>query len=118
MLPHVILSGELSERDNYNYSFSELLGQEGLQPDLPDALLGGGAGTGVNNYSTGRERSTWRYVLETRWSPTDAALAYYLTRSSRNDKRKQHYIRIRIAQRLIGVVDSSFHRLLSLQLLL
>jgi outer membrane protein TolC len=112
LLPHVIFSGELSERDNYMYSFSELLGQEGVQPRIPQDI---GAGTGVNNYSTGRERSTWRYVLETRWSPTDAALAYYLTRSSRNDKRKQHYIRIRIAQRLIGVVDSAFQRLLTLQ---
>jgi outer membrane protein TolC len=96
------------------YSFSEILGREGEQPNIPDDLLTGG-GTGVNNYSTGRERSTWRYVLEGRWSPTDAALAYYLTRSSRNDKRKQHYIRTRIAQRLMGVVDSSFYRLLSLQ---
>ncbi len=114
LLPHLIFSGELSERDNYMYSFSELLGQEGIQPNLPGDILDPG-GTGVNNYSTGRERSTWRYVMEGRWSPTDAALAYYLTRSSRNDKRKQHYIRVRIAQRLMGVVDSSFYRLLSLQ---
>lgn len=114
LLPHIIFSGELSERDNYMYSFSEILGSEGIQIDQGTIATGGG-GAGVNNYSTGRERSTWRYIVEGRWSPTDAALAYYLTRSSRNDKRKQHYIRVRIAQRLLGVVDSAYYRLLSLQ---
>lgn len=109
LLPHLFFDGELSDRDNPLYSYSEILGREGEQP------VPGGFGTGVNQYSTGRERSTWRYAMELRWSPTDAALAYYLTRSSRNDKRKQHYITVRIAQRLLGVVDSSYHRLLSLQ---
>lgn len=109
LLPHFIFSGELSERDNLPFSFSELLGREGESPNP------GSFGTGVNQYSTGRERNTWRYVLESRWSPTDAALAYYLTRSSRNDVRKHHHIRVRIAQKLVGVVDSSFFRLLSLK---
>ncbi|MDQ7782882.1 MAG: TolC family protein [Desulfomonilaceae bacterium] len=109
MLPKLILSAELSERDNLPFSYSEILGAEGSIPDP------GSPGTGVNQFSTGRERTTWRYVLETRWSPTDAALAYYLTRSSRNDKTKQHYIRVRIAQKLLEVVDSSYFRLLSLQ---
>ncbi len=109
MLPKLILSAELSNRDNLAFSYSEVLGREG---EIPDP---GSTGTGVNQFSTGRERTTWRYVLETRWSPTDAALAYYLTKSSRNDKSKQHYIRVRIAQKLLEVVDSSYFRLLSLQ---
>jgi outer membrane protein TolC len=109
LLPHLIFSTELSDRDNYAYSYSEILGQEGVIPEP------GSTGTGVNQFSTGRERSTLRYILEARWSPTDAALAYYLTRSTRNEKLKQNYVRVRIAQKLIGVVDSSFFRLLSLQ---
>lgn len=109
LLPHLIFSTELSDRDNYAYSYSEILGQEG---EIPEP---GSTGTGVNQYSTGRERSTLRYILEARWSPTDAALAYYLTKSTRNEKLKQNYVRVRIAQKLVGVVDSSFFRLLSLQ---
>ncbi|MFH1113756.1 MAG: TolC family protein [Pseudomonadota bacterium] len=109
MLPKLIFSAELSDRDNPPFSYSEVLGREG---EIPDP---GSPGSGVNQFSTGRERTTWRYVLETRWSPTDAALAYYLTKSSRNDKTKQHYVRIRTAQKLLEVVDSSYFRLLSLQ---
>jgi len=108
LLPHLLLSGELGERDNEPFSYSEILGQEGAAPEP------GSRGTGVNQFATGRERTTWRYVLESRWSPTDAALAYYLSKSSYNDKQKQHYLRVRIAQKLIGIVDSSFVRLLAL----
>ena len=38
-----------------------------------------------------------RFVLEGRWSPTDAALAYYLTKSSSNDEEKAHYRKLRVA---------------------
>lgn len=109
LLPHLILSGELSERDNLAFSYSEVLGQEGVIPQP------GSTGTGVNQFSTGRERGTFRYTLESRWSPTDAALAYYLTKTSRNEKDRQRYVRIRVTQRLLGVVDASFLHLLSLQ---
>lgn len=109
LLPHFLFSSELSDRDNEAFSYSEVLGQMGVSPQP------GTSGTGVNQFSTGRERPTWRYSLESRWTPTDAALAYYLTRSSRNDKRKQHYLRVRIAQRLMGVVEASYYRLLSFQ---
>ena len=50
-----------------------------------------------------------------RWGPTDAALAYYMTKTSRNDAKNKHYLRERTAQKLFGVVDSSFYRMLSLQ---
>ena len=89
MLPHLAFNGELSNRDNEAYSYSEVLGQEGSIP------APGSTATGVNRYSMGREQDTWRYSLEARWSPTDAALAYYLAGSSHNDKLKQHYIRVR-----------------------
>jgi hypothetical protein len=109
LLPHVILSGELSERDNLAFSYSEILGREGIMPQTQST------DTGVTQFSTGRERQTFRYSLETRWSPTDAALAYYLTKTSRNETDKQRFIKIRVAQRLLGVVEASFHRLLTLQ---
>lgn len=114
MLPHFLFTGDLSQRDNYGYAFSDVLGQEGRNPN-PAAPPPPGTGTGVTNYSVGHERSTWRYVLETRWSPTDAALAYYLSKSNSNDRLKAHYQRVRIAQKLVAVVDASYFRLLSLQ---
>ena len=109
MMPHVILAGELSERDNLAFSYSEILGREGVIPQP------GSTGEGVNQFSTGRERGTFRYTLESRWSPTDAALAYYLTKTSRNEGDKKRFMRIRVTQRLFGVVDASFQRLLTLQ---
>ena len=109
MLPHVSISGDVEERDNQSYSFSEVLGREGSSP------LPGSSGEGVNQYSTGRDRGKSRWILETKWSPTEAALAYYLYRSGGNDERKKHYARVRTAQRLVGVVDASFARLLGLR---
>jgi outer membrane protein TolC len=54
-------------------------------------------------------------VLEGRWSPTDAALAYYVSKSSINDAIKAHYQKVRIAQKLIATVDGAYFRLLALQ---
>ncbi len=109
LLPNFIFAAELAQKDNPLYSFSEVLGREGEvpNPNVP--------GTGVNTYHTDKDRTTWRYALEARWSPTDAALAYYLTKNSQNDKRKAHYMKVRTAQKLMGVVESSYFRLLSLQ---
>ena len=112
LLPHFLFSGELSQRDNYQYSYSDVLGQEGRHPD-PGAV--GPTSTGVTNYSTSHERSTWRYVAEARWSPTDAALAYYLTKSSKNDRIKAHHQKVRAGQKLLAAVDGAYFRLLSLQ---
>jgi outer membrane protein TolC len=108
LLPHVLFSGDLSQRDNPSFAYSDVLGQEGRPPSGPSS-------TGVTSYSTGHERSTWRYVLETRWSPTDAALAYYLSKSSINDRLKAHYQKLRVTQKLIATVDGAFFRLLALQ---
>jgi outer membrane protein TolC len=109
MLPHFLFTGDLNERDNQQYTFSDVIGAEGLIPQP------GAGGAGVNVFSTGRERSQWRWVLETRWTPTDAALAYYLSKSSANDGLKAHYQKLRVAQKLISQVDGAFFRLLVLQ---
>jgi outer membrane protein TolC len=109
MLPHLLVTGDLEERDNQRYSYSDVMGMEGEAPSP------GATGTGVNEFSVGTERGTSRWTVELRWSPNEAALAYYLARSSRNDEMKQRYQRIRTAQRLIAVVDASFARLLGLQ---
>ncbi|MBI4963448.1 MAG: TolC family protein [Desulfomonile tiedjei] len=114
ILPHFIFSGDLSERSNLRYSYSDVLGLEGAHPRYQQQNLGG-AQPGVTSFSTGHERSTWYYVLETRWSPTDAALAYYVTKSSANETTKSRYHKLRIAQKLVELVDSSFFRLLALQ---
>jgi outer membrane protein TolC len=108
LLPHVLFSGDLSQRDNPSFSYSDVLGQEGRPPSGPNQ-------TGVTSYSTGHERSTWRYALESRWSPTDAALAFYLSKSSCNDRLKAHYQKLRVAQKLIATVDGAYFRLLALQ---
>jgi outer membrane protein TolC len=108
MLPHLLFSGDLSQRDNPSFSYSDVLGQEGRPPSGPNQ-------TGVTSFSSGHERSTWRYVLETRWSATDAALAYYVSKSSINDRLKAHYQKLRVAQKLIATVDGAYFRLLALQ---
>lgn len=112
MLPHFIFSGDLSNRNNLRYSYSDVLGQEGNPPADPLATT---SGTGVTSYSTGHERGTWTYVLETRWSLTDAALAYYVMMSSSNDHLKSRYHRRRVIQKMVEVVDGAYFRLLGLQ---
>jgi outer membrane protein TolC len=110
MLPHFLVAGELSHRDNLAFSYSDVLGQEGRPPSFETL-----DNPGVRNFSTSHERSTWRYMIEAHWSPTDAALAYYLSQSNKNDRLKAHYQRIRAAQKLISTVDAAYFRLLSLQ---
>lgn len=112
LLPHFSFSGDLSDRDNIAFSFSQVWGRDFSIPTNPPVK---GGGEGVNLWSRGHERSTWRYVLESKWSPTDAALAYYVAKSSANDRIKSHFSRVRAAQKLISVVDSAFLRLLALQ---
>lgn len=108
LLPHLSISGELSERNNHHYIYSDSWGAEGREPVK-------GGGPAVNNWSMGTERNTFRGITELSWSPTDAALAYYLSKSSTNDRLKAHYQRVRVAQKLLGVVDAAYFRLLSLQ---
>ena len=106
-LPHFSFTGDLSQRDNPLYSYADVLGQEGLSPTE--------TGTGVTNFSTGRERTTWRYGLETRWSPVDAILAYYVSTSRSNDRLRAHHQRVRVAQKLLATIDAAYFRLLAVQ---
>lgn len=108
LLPNFLVSTELAERDNIAYSYSDQGGNQGLPPGF------GGAGQ-VSNWAVGHERSTFRLLMETNWSPTDAALAFYLSRSSINERLRSHYQRVRVAQKVLGVVEASYFRLLSLQ---
>lgn len=111
MLPTLTFWGELSERNNYRWGTSELLGRESgiVPPFVPEP------GDGVNRWSYGHERNTFVNKLELKWTPTDAALAYYLTNSNVNDKLKAHYKKVRVAQDMIATVDGAFYRLLGLQ---
>jgi outer membrane protein TolC len=110
MWPHITFSGELSERNNYRYSYSDVLGIEGLAPSGLNA-----GETGVTTYSASHERSTWKYIIEGQWSPIDAALAYYLAKNGVNDVTKARLLKVRIGQKLIGTVEGAFFRLLALQ---
>lgn len=115
LLPHILLSGDISQRDNLGFAYSDVLGQEGTPPKIGGSAGGTGANTGVTSYSTGHERGTGRYSFEGRWSPTDAALAFYLSKSSINDALKAHFQKLRVAQKLIATVDGAYFRLLALQ---
>jgi len=118
ILPHFLFSGDLSDKSALRYSYSSVLGLPDNPPRPtipPNPKSPWDTGTGVGSWSTGHEKDTWYYVLETRWSPTDAALAYYVSKSSANDVRRSRYHKIRISQKLIELVDSSFFRLLAHQ---
>jgi outer membrane protein TolC len=106
-LPRFIGSGELSRRNNFAFSFSEILGRSATSPTP--------GGTGVDQFSRAHDKNTWRYSLETRWSPTDALLANYLKKNAQNDATKERLMRVRIGQKLMGVVEASYQRLLALQ---
>lgn len=111
LLPRASWSGEMSERDNTMFSYSDPMGREGQSPEPAQ----GSDVAGVNVLANAHERSTWKNFWEAKWSPTEAALAFYLARSARNDAIKAHYQRVRTAQKLIGVIDASYYRLLALQ---
>ncbi len=110
MLPTINYSNELSDRDNQRWSYGDTFGpKEGQAPDRSSTsgLLG--------SFSNSHERNTWRQTLELRWSPTDAALAFYLARNATNDLVKSNHKRVRVAQEIVGTVDAAFYRLLSCQ---
>lgn len=93
MLPHAIVSAKFDEGDNIVYS--DLMG---------DSYW-------ANYY----ERSAWHFFLEGRWSPTDAALAYYSAKNADNRIVQSHYETVRVSQKIVESVEVSFFRLLSLQ---
>ncbi len=106
MLPHVTGQYELSQRDRLPFSYSDVLGNEGKPP--------GGEGNGVTNYSTGREHNARRGQFEAKWSPTDAAVALYLSKVKGNETQFSRYQRVRVAQQLVALVTSAFFKLVAL----
>jgi outer membrane protein TolC len=60
-------------------------------------------------------RGTWRYILEMRWSPTDSALSWIMSRSDCNNAVKARLQRVRTAQKLLSAVEGAYFRLLALQ---
>lgn len=109
MLPHIEGRYEVSERDRPAFSRSDVINQEGAFE-----VVGPGPGTGVTNWSTGRERVARRWQVEIKWSPMDAAIAGYLARINHNEAIHARYQRTRVAQQLIGTVTSAFYQLLAL----
>jgi len=109
MLPRVEGKYDLTQRDRPAFSRSDVLGAEGTFE-----VLGPGPGTGVTNFSTGRERFARTWSTQIRWSPIDAAMARYNWSIKRNESAYAGYQRVRVAQQLVGTVGAAFHRLLAL----
>lgn len=108
LFPRPLFVGELSERDNRPYAYSEVMGMEGI-----GARPGGGEG--VTNWSSSQERTKGTYCLEIRWSPNDAVVAYLAGRTACNAAAVGHFERVRAAQKLVETVDRSYYRLLAYQ---
>ncbi|AFM26307.1 TolC family protein [Desulfomonile tiedjei] len=114
MLPHAAVSGQLSDRDNIGWSYSEVIAEEGLSASTaPRPVIS--FPPYPYRYANGRERSTWRYSAEFRWSPVEALTAFYRTKSRSNQRISAYYERIKRAQKVLGRTESSFFRLLALQ---
>jgi outer membrane protein TolC len=111
ILPHLVLTAELSERDNYRWGYSEVIEKQGITPHISADE----AGFGVNRWSAGQERTAFRNSLELNWSPNEAAESYYGAKTGRMERLTAHYRKVRKAQQVIGQVDGAYFRLLGLQ---
>ncbi|MFH1116624.1 MAG: TolC family protein [Pseudomonadota bacterium] len=109
MLPKVEGKYDLTQRDRPSFSRSDVLDAEGAFE-----VSGPGPGTGVTNFSTGRERSARAWNAQVKWSPVDAAMARYNWRIRRNESTYARYQRVRVAQQLVGTVGAAYYRLLAL----
>lgn len=109
MLPRVESNFELSQRDRPSFSRSDVIDQEGLYE-----ILGPGPGTGVTNWSTGREHTQRTWNTQIKWSPMDACMARYLSTARSNEALHARYQRVRVAQQLVGATTAAFFRLLAL----
>lgn len=109
MLPRVEGFFELSQRDRPSFSRSDVLNEEGLFE-----VTGPGPGTGVTNFSTGREHTQRTWNTQIKWSPMDACMARYLASTRSNEALHSRYQRVRVAQQLVGATTAAFYRLLAL----
>ncbi len=109
MLPRVWGTYYLNQRDRPAFSRSDVIDQEGLYE-----VTGPAPGTGVTNFSTGRERSSRTSQIQADWSPMDAYMAKFLAEIKSNESTHSGYQRVRVAQQLVGTVTAAFYRLLAL----
>lgn len=91
MLPHAIVSAKFDQGDNIVYS------------DIP----------GDSYWAEFYQRTSWHLFLESRWSPTDVAIAYYSARNSDNRALQSLYEKARASQKIVESVEAAFYRLLS-----
>jgi outer membrane protein TolC len=109
-LPRINGSYAVGQRDRQSFSRSDVINQEGAFE-----VLGPGPGTGVTNFSTGRERISRAWQAQVEWSPMDALMARYLADVKFNESAHASYQRVRVAQQLIGTINAAFYRLLALK---
>jgi hypothetical protein len=109
MLPKVWGTYYLNQRDRPAFSRSDVIDQEGLFE-----VTGPAPGTGVTNFSTGRERPARTSQVQADWSPMDAYMAKFLCEIKSNESAHAGYQRVRVAQQLVGTVTGAFYRLLAL----
>ncbi len=109
MLPRVESNFELSQRDRPSFSRSDVINEEGLYE-----VSGPGPGTGVTNFSTGREHTQRTWNTQIKWSPMDSCMARYLATARSNEALHSRYQRVRVAQQLVGATTAAFFRLLAL----
>lgn len=107
--PKAHVGYRLTQRDRHAFSRSDVLDAEGAFE-----VTGPGPGTGVTNFSTGRERFSRSWDVQADWSPMDAAMAVFLSQVRFNEAAQAGYQRVRVAQQLTGVVTAAFYRLLAL----
>jgi multidrug efflux system outer membrane protein len=111
MLPKVWGTYYLNQRDRPAFSRSDVIDQEGLFE-----VTGPAPGTGVTNFSTGRERPSRTTQVQADWSPMDAYMAKFLSEIKSNESAHASYQRVRVAQQLVGTVTAAFYRLLALNM--
>ncbi len=109
MLPRIEGKYDLTQRDRPAFSRSDVLDAEGAFE-----VIGPGSGTGVTNFSTGRERFARTWNAQIKWSPVDAAMARYNWRIKKNESTYARYQRVRVAQQLVGTVGAAYYRLMAL----
>ncbi len=110
-MPRVWGLYNISQRNGVQFSRSDVIGQEGAYE-----VYGPGPGTGVTNYSTGRESFTRTSQIQIDWSPMDACMAKYISDMRYNEALQSKYQRVRVAQQMVGTVTAAFYRLLALEL--
>jgi len=109
MLPTLKANYVLSTRDRPLWSRSDVFDQEGNFE-----VIGPGPGTGVTNFSTGRERFSRTANVQVEWSPMDALMARYLSEMRGNEYAHSGFQRVRVAQQLLSTVTAAFYRIVAL----